>query len=278
MAKNALKISEHCAEAYNLLAEESKDIEKKLEYYKEGVWAGERFLIMREPSIPYGQYWHDVLLRSYLRSLEGYADTLVKMKNYKQAIGTYEHIIELNKNDNQGVRHKLVFLLIAEAMYDKAGKLLILFRDEESLFMYWAQFLIGLLEKGMTSKTKKDFEKAIRYNPYLIKFLTGLEDAVYDLPTHYFPRSKNEVKVMMTFFDPCLDDNTVFIKVLLVSFTFIRDLARGHNVDDKKSQEDDRLMSATIENLEDLLRNPEKIAEYFQEKGGFSEKKKKIVK
>ena len=108
LARQALEISQDCADAYNLLAEETADSSaQELELYTKAAEAGARALggRLKEWS---GELWGHLKARPYMRAKAGIAHALWETGSRDQAEAAYHELLRLNKNDNQGIRYTLL--------------------------------------------------------------------------------------------------------------------------------------------------------------------------
>lgn len=108
LARMALALSPDCADAWNLLAEDAAATEEEaLEFYRKGIEAGARALgaVLRDDR---GGLWGNVKARPYMRARKGEADMLDELGRRAEAERAYYELLELNKNDNQGVRYVLL--------------------------------------------------------------------------------------------------------------------------------------------------------------------------
>jgi tetratricopeptide (TPR) repeat protein len=108
LARKALQLSPDCADAWNLLAEETAENEEQaLEFYRKGIEAGARALgaVLKEDR---GHLWGNVKARPYMRARKGEALMLEELGRREEAERAYYELLELNKNDNQGVRYVLL--------------------------------------------------------------------------------------------------------------------------------------------------------------------------
>jgi tetratricopeptide (TPR) repeat protein len=104
LAEEALQVSEDCADAYVLLAEETaedaEDAEDARELYEAGTRAGERALGDEDFAEEAGNFWGILETRPYMRSLEGLASTLWVLGEREQALSHYRRLLQLNPGDN----------------------------------------------------------------------------------------------------------------------------------------------------------------------------------
>ena len=77
LARKALEVSPDCADAYNLLAEETAEtLEEAIELYEKGVEAGERALGKKAFKEDVGYFWGLLETRPYMRARAGLAQCL----------------------------------------------------------------------------------------------------------------------------------------------------------------------------------------------------------
>src|SRR5215210_1936459 len=174
LAEEALKISEDCADAYVILAEETaEDAGEARELYEAGVRAGERALggeIFTEEA---GNFWGILETRPYMRAREGLANALWVLGEREQALAHYRHLLELNPNDNQGVRYELAGCLLKEGLDEELGELLEHYEEEASAFWLYTRTLWRFRMEGGSERATTELKEAIDTNPYVPLYLLG---------------------------------------------------------------------------------------------------------
>jgi len=184
LAREALTISADCADAYVLLAEEeAKTPEQALELYQQGVEAGERALGPQAFDELKGSFWGFLETRPYMRAREGLAMFLWAVDRREEAMAHLQAMLELNPNDNQGVRCLLAMWLLELRRLDALGALLKQYRDDAMIEMVWANALWTFLTKGPEAAARRCFRKAVERNPHVMFLL--LEKHAPELPTGY---------------------------------------------------------------------------------------------
>lgn len=174
LAEQALKISEDCADAYVLLAEESaEDAEEARELYEAGVRAGERALGEEIFTEEAGNFWGILETRPYMRTLEGLASSLWVLGERSQALSHYRRILELNPGDNQGVRYELAGCLLEEGLDEELGELLGQYEEEASAYWLYTRTLWRFRTEGASEQATKELKEAISTNPYVPLYLLG---------------------------------------------------------------------------------------------------------
>jgi tetratricopeptide (TPR) repeat protein len=192
LAKEALLIFPDCADAYVLLAEETEDIEKALEYFRKGVNAGRQALGDEYIKEHKGTLWSSSG-RPYMRAMYGVADCLFQIDQYEEAASICQEMLQLNKSDNQGVRYLLLSALIMLKQFPAAKKILDSYKDDCSAHLKYSKALI----LHHTSKDQKALDKALlealasnAYIPALLLTPDLIPDG--EMPDSYSPGSLEE--------------------------------------------------------------------------------------
>jgi tetratricopeptide (TPR) repeat protein len=174
LAEEALQISEDCADAYVLLAEETaEDAEEARELYEAGVRAAERALGEEIFAEEAGNFWGILETRPYMRSLEGLASTLWVLGERTEALSHYSRILQLNPNDNQGVRYELADCLLEEGFDEELGELLEQYEEEASAFWLYTRALWRFRTEGGSERATTELKEATDTNPYVLLYLLG---------------------------------------------------------------------------------------------------------
>jgi tetratricopeptide (TPR) repeat protein len=185
LAHQALATSPDCADAYVLLAEEEADsLARAAEYYRQGMEAGERALGAEYFAENKGHFWGLLETRPYMRAREGLANTLWSLKRRDEAIEHYRALLELNPDDNQGVRYALLNLLLELDRTAEAMTLLKQYDDGMAEWLYtWA--LLEFRQNGAGKAAERKLKAALKYNPHAPAYLTGHKRIPNQLPPYY---------------------------------------------------------------------------------------------
>jgi tetratricopeptide (TPR) repeat protein len=187
MARKALKLYPDSADAWNILAEtEASSAEEALIYYQKGMEAGERDLGKAFIEENKGHFWGIVRTRPYMRAKFGYACTLHELGRLREAVRQYEQLLELNPNDNQGVRYQLIIAHLELGEYEAADKLLNdTYRDECSAEFNYNRILVEYGLHGFSPALSDLFREAVELNPYVPEYLTGQKRLPRDMPEFF---------------------------------------------------------------------------------------------
>ncbi|MFY9194413.1 MAG: tetratricopeptide repeat protein [Methanoculleus sp.] len=185
LARRALEVSEDCADAWVLLAEEQRSLKAALEYAQKGVAAGERALGEEYFEEGVGCFWGDVDTRPYMRALMLYADILWAVGDKDEAIEVYQKMLRLNPGDNQGVRHILA-MGFAEADRDDVFEALLeeYEGDPMAAFMY-SEALWLFRKEGAGSNADAALDEAMEGNPFVPRYLLGRRKLPARLPDYH---------------------------------------------------------------------------------------------
>jgi tetratricopeptide (TPR) repeat protein len=191
LAKKALELSPDCADAYVVLAEQTKSRKEALELFEKGVAAGERALGPEAFQNHVGDFWGLIETRPYMRAREGLASLLWTMGRRDEAIGHLQDMLRLNPNDNQGVRDTLVGWLLAEGSHEKLVRLLEQYNEDSATWAY-TKALVAFRQHGDTAETRKLLELAKAANKHVPAYLLSQEPLPREQPAYYSPGDRNE--------------------------------------------------------------------------------------
>ncbi|MFD1739520.1 SEC-C metal-binding domain-containing protein [Bacillus salitolerans] len=198
LAKQALELYPYLPDAYIILAEKEKTVQKKLELYEKAMQigydrlGGEKYVQKQK-----GHFWGLIETRPYMRAKLHVANTLVQLKRTGEAISHYEELLQLNEMDNQGVRYLLFPAYIEAEEYDKANQLLQQF-GEHSTHSTYNQLLLELILKGKTKKAEKLLKEAKKANPYVSNYLSGKRKLPKREPDYYSFGDENEAIIYVS--------------------------------------------------------------------------------
>ncbi|MCP4380025.1 MAG: hypothetical protein GY798_01115 [Hyphomicrobiales bacterium] len=148
LARKALAVSPLCADAYVLLAEEeATSVKQALALYEKGVEAGELALGPEQFDEYAGHFWGFLETRPYMRARAGLAEALWATDRHGEAIEHYLAMLELNPNDNQGIRHILAGRLLAQGDIPELKKLIAQYEEDGSTEWLYTRTLLAFLER-----------------------------------------------------------------------------------------------------------------------------------
>jgi tetratricopeptide (TPR) repeat protein len=190
LAREALGIWPDCADAYNLLARRAPDPESAARLFALGVAAGERALGPVAFAEAAGHFWGVLETRPYMRARQGLAESLVEMKCPAEAVEHFEAMLRLNPDDNQGIRHSLVNVLISLDRDAEAWELLGRYPDDRLALLEYPRALLRFRREGDSLEARRALKRALQSN----RFVPGLLLRTRDLPppNPYFSPGREE--------------------------------------------------------------------------------------
>ena len=191
LAKQALELCPDCADAYVLLAEQTKSRKEALDLFEKGVAAGERALGPKAFQEEVGHFWSLLETRPYMRAREGLASKLWTMGRRDEVIKHLQDMLRLNPGDNQGVRYTLAGWLLAEG---RDGVLARLLKEYDEGSANWActKALVAFRQNGDTPETRKLLKVAQKANTHVPAYLLGRKPLPQERPSYYSPGDQNE--------------------------------------------------------------------------------------
>jgi tetratricopeptide (TPR) repeat protein len=182
LAHDALALSENCADAYVLLAEEEADtVSRALELYQQGVAAGERALGDQFEDYV-GDFWSVLETRPYMRARHGLAMMLWRLNRLDETIGHFREMLRLNPNDNQGVRDALLDIYLLTERYADAPALIQQYQDDWTATWLYSRALLTFREQGASAQANKYLADAREENPFVPEYVTGRKRVPNQLP------------------------------------------------------------------------------------------------
>tara|TARA_B110000908_G_C10199115_1_gene424484 strand:+ start:139 stop:1254 length:1116 start_codon:yes stop_codon:yes gene_type:complete len=208
LAKQAIETCKTCYQAYDFLASTYSQPAKAREVFLQGINIGYEQFANEINNVPEGEnswLWGHIEARPFLLMLEGKAIYMRENGHIDEAIETYYEILELNHNDNQGVREPLLAALIATDDILGAKEIVSRYPDDSSLGVMIAGVTVTILEEltqideekihkleddinndntitvtKMLPKSMKALKQLTERNLFLPLFISRLE--VYSLP------------------------------------------------------------------------------------------------
>jgi tetratricopeptide (TPR) repeat protein len=192
LAEKALKLDENCADAYNLLAEvKAESPMESLEFYAKGIEAAKKSLGKDFEKFK-SNFWGFHETRPFMRSMSGYSNVLWVLGEKSKAIEIMKEMLELNPNDNQGVRHSLITKLLILNRLLEAEKLYEDYKDDFSAEWHYSKAYLYFNKRSKNLLADSALKEAMEYNPYVPLYLFGLIDMPDELPEYVGVGDVNE--------------------------------------------------------------------------------------
>ena len=167
-AKKALMISPLCAGAYNILAQESASTpDEAAVLFRQAIDAGRKSL---EPD-GFEEFWSSLETRSYMRGRAGLGHALRAKGDNEGAIENFKEMLELNPDDNQGIRYVLAATLLDVGKLDDLKALLEMYADDGSPDFEYTRALIAFSEG--TDTAEEIVKEAWESNEHVPAILSG---------------------------------------------------------------------------------------------------------
>ncbi|MBI5624343.1 MAG: SEC-C domain-containing protein [Elusimicrobia bacterium] len=172
LARRALQISPDCADAYNLLAEETAgSLVEARDLYLKAVEAGERGLGKEFFKEHAGHFWGIVESRPYMRARAELARCLWLLGDREAAFSHWREMLKLNPNDNQGMRHVLLARLGELGRFEEIREIVSRYKDDCSLEFLLMKALAAFAFKAPPAESAGTLREALEYNEYFPDYL-----------------------------------------------------------------------------------------------------------
>jgi tetratricopeptide (TPR) repeat protein len=192
LAKQALKISPLCADAYVILARHApRGSDKQLDLWRRGAAAGQAALGAAFADYV-GHFWGVLETRPYMRARYGLASALWERGARAEAIDHLRDMLRLCPGDNLGVRYVLSAWLIDAGRDDDLDALFKTYRDDGDAGWSWTAALAAFRRGGDGAKSRAALDRAVQANGYVAAYLMGTKRLPKSLPPYVSPGEENE--------------------------------------------------------------------------------------
>lgn len=176
LARKALNADLDNIDAYVLLSYAAKTLGERIALLREGVRAGDHLWapLMDDPEM---EWWGFIGTRPYMRAMQELGLALQEAGDHDGARHLYEDLLQLNPNDNQGVRANLVEILMARPRIGDLKALVAKYPDDFLLDIVMARLWLGLRSKK--ANEAKLVAQVAECNAHVIGFLlNGVPDGI----------------------------------------------------------------------------------------------------
>ncbi|RME40856.1 MAG: tetratricopeptide repeat protein [Planctomycetota bacterium] len=195
LAMQALAVYPYCVDALSIVAELSAESDEDYAAMMRMVVEIAEHELGPEWFEQYrGEFWSFLETRPYMRARHALAGALMRIGDRRGAIKEMEGMLDLNPEDNQGVRYPLLGCYLEEGDLESARELFERYDEEWSAMFAWAKVLERFLagdEKGAT----KALAEARSVNPHVEAYLTGKKRLPKNPPAYYGPGDPDEAYV-----------------------------------------------------------------------------------
>jgi tetratricopeptide (TPR) repeat protein len=187
LVDEALKLDPDCTDAQRLMVSLlPTELDNRIQLMREVVEKAERNLGDDFFEKEAGHFWGIVSSRSYMRAKQHLGELLVEVGALEKAIAVFERMLELNPNDNQGMRYPLLALYLATNQLDGAARLMSRYPDKERVTgsFAWGRVLERWLA-GELAEAETALAQAREVNPYAEPYISGERELPSEVPAYY---------------------------------------------------------------------------------------------
>jgi tetratricopeptide (TPR) repeat protein len=197
----ALLLDPNCIEAYEYLGDIEDSVPVSMVFYEKAIAIGREVFGGDYLEKHKGMFWGFYETRPFMRCLHHQAECLHIIGKIEESIAILEEMIELNPNDNQGVRDQLLLFLAQLGETKKFQKYDKMFEDDSLSSAYFTRALFAFKTEGETQRANKLLSQAIKQNKFIAKRLLSSKQ-ITTLPDSYTRGSKEEADCYVDFAKP----------------------------------------------------------------------------
>lgn len=144
------------------LAHESDDLQVKVENFENAIKVAVEIIGNNSEVI----YWEDEITKPYMIALQDLGNLYNNNKDYDSAKRVYELLLNLNPLDHQGIRYKLVNILIEKNDRKEINDLFARYKDDKSAIWSYSKVLYYYKNKNIFM-AKDALKDAVNSNKYI---------------------------------------------------------------------------------------------------------------
>lgn len=182
-AKKALKLDPDCIAAHEYIGNTYQYYHKRGPHFEKGVEIGRRIFGGDFLKANKGHFWGITETRPFMRCLGMLAECFYEPGQTPNAIEIWKEMIELNPNDNQGIRYNLLAALLEKKDLKGYKKYRKKYDDDASSYILFSDALKAYIEEGDTAKTQQKLKKAMNSNQYVVPIMMA------EYPPEEYPSS-----------------------------------------------------------------------------------------
>lgn len=169
--------------------------EERIEFLRRLVAMGEKNLGKKAFQKGKGHFWGILETRPYMRARSQLALRLMEAGRLEESIAEHEAMLELNPNDNQGVRYGLLSLYLALKRLDGTKRLFKQYDEREFSTVFAWGYVIERFLTGDTSGAAAALQESRKQNPHAQPYFLGHRRTPRHMPGSYSPGSKEEAVI-----------------------------------------------------------------------------------
>lgn len=142
-----------------------------------------------------GHFWGFFETRPYMRARAQLAHSLMARGRFEASIAEYEGMLELNPNDNQGIRYELMACYLAFGRLDDVRRLFAQF-DERQFSTAWAwAYVLERFLSGKLTEAAEALRSARKLNPHAQAYFIGDRKLPRAMPDSYTRGSREDAVI-----------------------------------------------------------------------------------
>ena len=146
-----------------------------------------------------GDFWSFIETRPYMRAKAQLADELWAAGFAEESIKHYKDMIELNPNDNQGVRYILASQLLSLNKLGELDHLLQQYDNDCDATWPYTRLLLNIKRHGISQQLESHLLKAIKSNKHVPTFLIDPTLLPTELPAFISMGGESEAVSYVTY-------------------------------------------------------------------------------
>ena len=187
----ALQHDPDCAEAFEYLGDMAGNAMSSMLFYKNGYTAARKKLGEKFFKENKGHFWGIHETRPFMRCLKNYAECLYTLDQKESALNIFFELLELNPNDNQGIRDQAGLYSLELGKISSFEKLHKEYGEDSTAFHHFNSALCEFIKFGDTAVSRNTLAKAREVNKHVLQLMLTKKE-LPQVQGHYSLGDKNE--------------------------------------------------------------------------------------
>jgi tetratricopeptide (TPR) repeat protein len=182
LANQAIALDPSCTDAYMILASDKTFPEEAISLYRQAVKSAEQALPKDWQTRFAGIFWLATETRPVMQAMASLAMALQWLDHFDEALSIYRKLMELNPNDNQGIRYQLAGCLYEAGQDKELEDLFAAHEDDSSAALLYTKALHVFKKNGPNNLSSHMLLKAYKANKHVPLYLSDIIEMPDEAP------------------------------------------------------------------------------------------------
>ena len=182
LANQAIALDPSCTDAYMILASDKTFPEEAIGLYRQAVKSAEKALPKDWQTRYAGIFWLATETRPVMQAMASLGMALQWLDKFEEALTIYRKLMEINPNDNQGIRYQLAGCLYEAGRDKELEDLFAAFESDASAALLYTKALHVFRKNGANNLSSHMLLKAYKANKHVPLYISDIIEMPDEAP------------------------------------------------------------------------------------------------